>query len=160
MPEHNTIQSYLETVASQIRWKRARPVVTLELERHLEDQRDAFAAEGHENAEQMALEEMGDPVKLGVELDSVHRPAPQYGLLTITILFALAGAILRIWLTANWVQYNMDIDPRKNAACVWDWVRGVVYGLFSGLFPAGDSWQESVCRCLSGRSCDADYFTA
>ncbi len=53
MSEHNTIQSYLETVASQIRWKRARPIVTLE--RHLEDQRDTFAAEGHENAEQMRL---------------------------------------------------------------------------------------------------------
>ena len=112
MPEHSTIQSYLETVASQIRWKRARPVVTLELERHLEDQRDAFAAEGHENAEQMALDEMGDPVKLGVELDSIHRPAPQYGLLALTILFAFAGAMLRIWLTADWKQYNMDIDPR------------------------------------------------
>lgn len=113
MLEHNTIQSYLETVASQIRWKRARPIVTLELERHIEDQRDAFVAEGHENAEQMALAEMGDPVTLGVKLDSVHRPAPQYGLLAITILLALSGAILRIWLTANWAQYYMDIDPLK-----------------------------------------------
>lgn len=113
MPEHNTIQSYLETVASQIRWKRARPVVVLELERHLEDQRDAFAEEGHENAEQMALEEMGDPVALGAELDSVHRPAPQYGLLALTILLALFGAALRIWLTVRWEQYYMDIAPLK-----------------------------------------------
>ena len=113
MPEHSPIQAYLETVASQIRWKRARPVVTQELARHLEDQRDAFAAEGRENAEQMAVAEMGDPVKLGVELDSLHRPAPQYGLLALTILFALSGAVLRIWLTADWASSNLDADPEK-----------------------------------------------
>lgn len=112
MPERNTIQAYLEAVGSQIRWRRARPVVTQELEQHLEDQRDAFAAEGHENAEQLALAEMGDPVTLGMELDSVHRPAPQYGLLALTILFALSGALLRIWLTAGWGQSDMDIDPQ------------------------------------------------
>ena len=60
MQEHKTIQSFLDVVAEQIRWKRARPVVTAELERHLEDQRDAFAEEGLENAEELAVEEMGD----------------------------------------------------------------------------------------------------
>ena len=49
MPE--TIQAYLKAVEEQIRWRRARPVVSLELRRHLEDQRDAFAAEGREDAE-------------------------------------------------------------------------------------------------------------
>mgnify|MGYP006932858539 CR=1 FL=1 len=39
MQEHKTIQSYLDAVAEQIRWKRARSIVTAELERHLEDQR-------------------------------------------------------------------------------------------------------------------------
>ena len=48
MPE--TIQAYLKAVEEQIRWRRARPVVSLELRRHLEDQRDAFAAEGREDA--------------------------------------------------------------------------------------------------------------
>ena len=42
MQEHKTIQSFLDVVAEQIRWKRARPVVAAELERHLEDQRDAL----------------------------------------------------------------------------------------------------------------------
>ena len=46
MPE--TIQGYIEAVEEQIRWRRARSVVSLELRRHLEDQRDDFAAEGLE----------------------------------------------------------------------------------------------------------------
>lgn len=37
MPERKTIQAYLTAVEEQIRWKRARPVVALELKRHLED---------------------------------------------------------------------------------------------------------------------------
>ena len=73
MQEHKTIQSFLDVVAEQIRWKRARPVVTAELERHLEDQRDAFAEEGLENAEELAVEEMGDPVSVGTELDRARR---------------------------------------------------------------------------------------
>ena len=45
MSECNTIQAYLDAVAEQIRWKRAKPVVLAELEQHLEDQRDTFASE-------------------------------------------------------------------------------------------------------------------
>ena len=111
MPEHKTIHSYLDTVSEQIRWQRAKSVVTAELERHLEDQRDAFAEEGYTNPEEMAVEEMGDPVTVGTELDRIHRPKPQWGLITITVLFALAGAILRIWLTSDF-SYS-SVDPFK-----------------------------------------------
>lgn len=111
MLEHKTIPNYLETVASQIRWKRARSVVVPELKRHLEDQRDAFAAEGREDAEALAVEEMGDPVTVGSELDAIHRPRPQWGLLVLTMLLALCGALLQIWLTASWAYCYKDIDP-------------------------------------------------
>ena len=98
MSEYKTISSYLAAAAEQIRWKRARPVVISELEQHLEDQRDAFLAEGCDNAEQLAVEEMGDPVTVGTELDYIHRPKPQWGLLSLTMLLALIGTILRIYL--------------------------------------------------------------
>lgn len=95
MPE--TIQAYLEAVQEQIRWKRARPVLVRELERHLEDQRDDFLNEGKspEEAERLAIQDMGDPVTVGTELDAVHRPKPQWGLLGLTIVLALTGAVLR-----------------------------------------------------------------
>ena len=113
MQEHKTIQSFLDVVAEQIRWKRARPVVTAELERHLEDQRNAFAEEGLENAEELAVKEMGDPVTVGTELDRVHRPKPQWRLITLTVMFALAGALLRIFLTAGWKETHMVENPVK-----------------------------------------------
>ena len=113
MQEHKTIQSFLDVVAEQIRWKRARPVVTAELERHLEDQRDAFTEEGLENAEELAVEEMGDPVTVGTELDRVHRPKPQWGIIALTIALALVGVLLRIFLTAGWKEMYMAVNPVK-----------------------------------------------
>ena len=105
MPERKTIEAYLEEVGAQIRWKRARPVVLWELERHLEDQRNAFAAEGREDPEGLAVEEMGDPVAVGADLDLLHRPRPQWGLLAFTLLLGAAGAVLRLWLTRDFSIY-------------------------------------------------------
>ena len=76
MSKDKTVQAYLDTVAAQIRWKRARAMVTWELARHLEDQRSAFAAAGYANAEQLAVEEMGDPVSVGWSWTASTAPSP------------------------------------------------------------------------------------
>lgn len=115
MPEHEGISAYLETVGQQIRWKRARPVLLAELRQHLEDQRDAFAAEGREDPEHLAVAEMGDPAALGMELDRIHRPKAQWGLLALTMAMALTGAVLRVWLTAGWADSGLSVDPARTA---------------------------------------------
>lgn len=117
MGKPETIRAYLDTVEEQIRWKRARPVLARELEQHLTDQRDAFQAEGNdpETAERLAVEEMGDPVFVGTELDRVHRPKPQWGLLAATLVVALLGGCLRVWLTASGAEYYENIDPTRTA---------------------------------------------
>ena len=107
MPE--TIQAYLEAVREQIRWKRARPVLVRELGQHLEDQRDAFCQEGKppEEAERLAVEDMGDPVTVGTELDAVHRPRPQWGLLGLTLTLAAVGVILRVMFRQPYVKETL-----------------------------------------------------
>lgn len=101
MPGHESISAYLDAVSDQIRWGRARRLVIPELRQHLEDQRDAFLAEGIGDAERRAVEEMGDPVAVGAELDRIHRPKPQWALLALTAALALAGMLLRIWVAAD-----------------------------------------------------------
>lgn len=112
MPERKTIAAYLEAVQEQIRWKRARPVLIRELERHLEDQRDAFLQEGKspEEAERLAVRDMGDPVTVGTELDAVHRPRPQWGLLGLTIALAAAGAVLRVVFRQPYVREALVVS--------------------------------------------------
>ena len=130
MSEHKTIKEYLDTVGEQIRWKRARASVILELEQHLSDQRDAFANEGYDDAERMAVEEMGDPVVLGTQLDGIHRPKPQKGLLAMTILFAVVCAFLRVWLTADWDYCYLAIHPFKTVVSVCVGCMALLCGYF------------------------------
>lgn len=117
MPGPETIETYLETVQAQIRWKRARPVVLRELRTHLEDQRADFLAEGKDEteAERLAVTEMGDPAAVGVELDRLHRPKPQWGMLGITLILLLTGCWLRMWLTQSGAVWGLAIDPVRCA---------------------------------------------
>ena len=118
MPVPDTIRGYLDAAAEQIRWRRARPPVLRELRTHLEDQRDEFQAAGHpqEEAERLAAEEMGDPAAVGAELDRLHRPRPQWGLLAVTVLLLLAGSCLRYFLTRVGEPWYDDLDPLRCGA--------------------------------------------
>lgn len=100
MPDR--IEAFVEAVAAEIRWKKARPVLTEEIRTHLLDQRDAYAAQGmaEDAAQAEAVRQMGDPVALGTDLDRIHRPRPQWGLLALALVLTAAGAFLRFSLTA------------------------------------------------------------
>ena len=113
MPGPETMLEYLDAAAGQIRWRRARGAAVRELSAHLEDQRDAFEAEGRppEEAERLAVEEMGDPVSVGAELDRLHRPRPQWGMLAVTLALLLAGSYLRYALTRVGAPWGEDLDP-------------------------------------------------
>lgn len=99
MPGYETIQEYLETVEAQIRWRRARPAVSLELRRHLEDQRDEFLQEGRglEEAERLAVEEMGDPAAVGAALNRIHRPEISWGVVLPALLSLCLWLCLRFY---------------------------------------------------------------
>ncbi len=100
LPER--MEQFLDTAMDQVRWKRAKAPLRRELETHLLDQQDACLEQGMapEEAQAEAVRQMGDPVVVGQELDRVHRPQPQWGLLGLTLLLALTGGILRVGLTA------------------------------------------------------------
>ena len=110
MPGPETIRDYLDTVAAQIRWKRARAAAVRELEAHLEDQRDEFLAEGHPpaEAERLAVEEMGDPVAVGTDLDRLHRPKSQWKMLCLLAVALGLWLVLRLaerWGVSYWSEY-------------------------------------------------------
>ena len=87
----------------QVRWKKARPGLAAEIRTHLLDQRDACLAQGMDGgaAQGEAVRQMGDPVALGTDLDRVHRPRPQWGLLVFALALAALGTLVRLVLTMN-----------------------------------------------------------
>ena len=110
MPGPETIRDYLDTVAAQIRWKRARAVAVRELGTHLEDQRNELQAEGRspEEAERLAVEEMGDPVAVGTDLDRLHRPKSQWKMLCLLAAALGLWLVLRLaerWGVSYWNEY-------------------------------------------------------
>lgn len=93
------IERYLETAGAQVRWKRVRPALKRELRTHLEEQTEAYLAEGmaEDAAEAEAVRQMGDAEAVGLALDAVHRPKKQ----TAILLFAGLAIVLGMYLRAE-----------------------------------------------------------
>lgn len=94
-------QEYMELLTGQIRCKRAVPLVAKELEAHIEEQKADFLAKGmsERDAEEMAVKEMGDPVEVGVQMDGIHRPRMDWGIILLIGLLSAAG--LMAWYGLN-----------------------------------------------------------
>ena len=95
---------YLEIVSAQIRCKRAVPYLKEELENHIQDQKEAYIAEGMNSfeAEMAAVKEMGDPVETGVQLDQIHRPKPEWRLIIGAVLMSFIGICIQLLITKGY----------------------------------------------------------
>lgn len=96
MQVFDDIKKYIDTVCGQIRWKRARSVVAMEIECHLLDQRDAYIKDGCEDddATKKAILQMGDAVLIGQELDKAHKPKAQLSMIMLVGIFMSIGMLL------------------------------------------------------------------
>ena len=103
-------QEYLKSLTEQIRTKRARTMVAEEVEAHIEDQKQDFMAHGlgEEEAESMAVVEMGDPVEAGVKLDRVHRPKMEWTVLMAILIISIMGLILQAVITSSFPTTNVS----------------------------------------------------
>ncbi len=97
------IERYLETAGAQVRWKRVRPALERELRTHLEEQTEAYLAEGMDEdaAEAEAVRQMGDAEAVGLALDAVHRPKKQMAMLLLAGLAIALGMYLRAEFTGS-----------------------------------------------------------
>lgn len=85
---------YISTVMEQVRCKAVHKALGEELEAHIDDCAEAFAAEGlsPEEAEEKAVLSMGDPVETGIQLDRVHRPKFPWAIAVSALLLLTAAA--------------------------------------------------------------------
>ncbi len=106
----NDIRIFLDTVSSQIRWKRARAPLTNELESHILDRAEALRETGitPTEAEAQAVSEMGDPEEIGLALDRVHRPRPNWTILGCAAAMLLGGMAL-MWTLGDRSTYFLPM---------------------------------------------------
>lgn len=119
--ENKKLQSWLTTAVAGVRFKPDRAAVERELRGHIEDKmadlRRLYPDLSQEEAEELALDRMGDPEAIGKELARVHRPWLGY-LWRISQWAAVLSAVLAVllWtprlaeLAMDWVQ-NWDQPP-------------------------------------------------
>ena len=96
-------EKYIQTVTEQIRCRRALPLVTKELEDHIEDQKCDYIEAGMDaaEAEESAVLEMGDPVEVGVEMDRIHRPKMAWKMIVLITVLNMAGSVLMYFIRTN-----------------------------------------------------------
>lgn len=107
MTPFEKIHAYSKSVCSQIRWKKAHTVVSEEIENHLVDQRNAYMADGADEAAatDKAIAQMGDPVTIGSQLDRTHRPKPQWGMLGLISAIMFIGVFMQLFLDMHMSGY-------------------------------------------------------
>lgn len=87
----NSSQSYLKEVQKQIRSKEAKEFVSAELDYHITEVKNEWRKNGlnDKEAEQKAVEQMGNPITLGQKLNKLHRPKVDW--LTVILLVITLG---------------------------------------------------------------------
>ena len=98
-PNDAKIKAYTHTVCDQIRCKKVHDGISTEIEGHINDQKEAYKAQGMEEemATVKAIEQMGDPVAVGTALDRTHQPKPEWSMIILTSLLLCAGILLRFF---------------------------------------------------------------
>lgn len=86
-------EEYIEKICGYIKFKKAHKEIRTELLSHIEEKTEDLMLEGmnEEGALKKVLAEMGEAETIGKRLNQIHKPAPEWSILIITILFSLLG---------------------------------------------------------------------
>ncbi len=106
------LDEYLSKMTEQIRYRKIRPQIRDEFEKHILDQQEQFKRNGmdQKDALKMAILEMGDPVSVGAMLDRIHRPKMDWRLLGLVGILSVLGVI---------VQQLLEDGGQVNGALLW-----------------------------------------
>lgn len=122
---------------SQIKYIPDRNKVYTELYTHLEDRYESFLAKGmsEKEAEQKALEAMGDAKELAPQLAAIHRPFWGYALSVIRVI----AVIVLVITTGCGIYYLVDQQPwYTDTLRDWGQAQGMETLVYSGVSDAKD----------------------
>lgn len=135
-------KEYLETVLEQIRFEKAKRMISDELENHIHDQKEAFMLNGMDEKEayEKAVDEMGDPIEVGIAMDRIHRPKMEWKMILLVLGISIISILLQFVMKADMGNeiYSFDVNRQvlyvgvglavMIAFCFFDYTR---IGLFA-----------------------------
>ena len=103
---------YLESLTEQIHNKHAKELVRKEICAHIDDQKEAFLLDGkeEEEAEELAVREMGNPVDTGAQLDKIHRPKTDIWMLGAMVILTVIGIIMQSIISSGFDNSRVSND--------------------------------------------------
>lgn len=90
------IREYLKSICEQIKYKPIREEISNEIEVHIIDLKQEYISDGikEEDAEQKAIEQMGNAEEIGKKLNQIHRPRLDFKLIFIIIILLGFGFLV------------------------------------------------------------------
>ncbi|WP_051200951.1 FtsW/RodA/SpoVE family cell cycle protein [Butyrivibrio sp. XPD2002] len=97
------MEEYIKKLLEQVRFKKAHRGIAEEIIAHIEDQIEDNMAAGmdREAAEKAAIEDMGDPVEVGISMDRVHRPQIAWTMVLGGVVVGIIGCVIHMMLIKN-----------------------------------------------------------
>ena len=99
-------KEFLNKVSKEIKYKPANKPITEELESHIEEAKKDYLCKGYSTneAEEIAVKQMGDAKKIGKELNKIHRPKLDWILMGLIIILFSFRIILSLNSTTNYIN--------------------------------------------------------
>ncbi|MGF7059517.1 FtsW/RodA/SpoVE family cell cycle protein [Brassicibacter mesophilus] len=85
---------FLETVCSQIKYKKIHQDISRELREHIDEITGEYIDSGmtEDDAIKKAVQRMGNPIEIGREFHKTHRPKPEWSIIMLIGMMVLVGA--------------------------------------------------------------------
>ena len=98
-----SMEEYIKMLLEQVRFEKAHKAIGDEIRAHIEEQIEANVSDGMDRvtAEKKAVEDMGDPMEVGMSLDRVHRPQVAWSLIIAAMTIGTVGAMIRMTVCRN-----------------------------------------------------------
>ncbi len=122
------IEDYLSELRDQIRDRYAKVYVTEEIRTHIEEQAEAYQKSGLDSKEaySKAVEDMGDPVIVGADLDKIHRPHMEWRFFGYILFISILSIGLQCLI-------NAGIGTQPGAGGIHNISRMIILKVFIGM---------------------------
>lgn len=96
------MQNFLDSVCKEIKFRGIHNNIVKELSDHIEDQKNVFISQNidEETAVIKAIEQMGDPIIIGKQLNNAHRPKTEWSILSLVTVIVILGGIVQYLLSS------------------------------------------------------------
>lgn len=130
-------KDFLNNVSKEIKYKPANKYISDELESHIEELKNDNLCKGlsEEQAEETAVEQMGDAKKIGKRLNRIHRPKLDWITLIFIFVFLWYGGNLgMIYYQVGWCDHPSEFTVNHYRIELLGMVVGILFSIFLVFF--------------------------